>query len=85
MQFILLQQGYSKREMAKQFVADTIRADEDIPYFFYLKVEPDTDIAIQYNDEKAISPDSDRERISANCKYLYFNLTDEPEAKQLLL
>ncbi|XP_067205147.1 uncharacterized protein [Linepithema humile] len=76
-------QESAKREGAKQLVADVIRADEDIPYFFYLRVEPDVDIAIQCNDERAISPDSDRERISANRKYLYFNLTDEPEAEQL--
>lgn len=64
-------------------MADTVHADEDIPHFFYLRVEPDMDIAIRYNDEKAILLDPDRERVSANREYLHFNLTDEPEAKQL--
>lgn len=53
------------------------RADENIPYFFYLKAEPDIDIAIRYNDEKVIPPDLDRESISVNRKRLYFNLTDK--------
>ncbi|KAL6423640.1 hypothetical protein ACFW04_010275 [Cataglyphis niger] len=67
----------AKREAAEKLIRDMARADENIPYFFYLKAEPDIDIAIRYNDEKVIPPDLDRESISVNRKRLYFNLTDK--------
>ncbi|XP_070153651.1 uncharacterized protein [Polyergus mexicanus] len=73
----LSQEATAKREAAEKLVRDTARAEENIPYFFYLKAEPDIDIAIRYNDEKVIPPDLDRESISANRRRLYFNLTDK--------
>ncbi|EZA48569.1 uncharacterized protein LOC105285461 [Ooceraea biroi] len=70
------QEAAAKREAAGKLVMDMAGADRNGPYFFYLRTEPDIDIAIEHNDEKVI-PDPGRERISANRKYLYFNLRDE--------
>ncbi|XP_050462544.1 uncharacterized protein LOC126857299 isoform X2 [Cataglyphis hispanica] len=72
-----VEEAVAKREAAEKLIRDMARADENIPYFFYLKAEPDIDIAIRYNDEKVIPPDLDRESISVNRKRLYFNLTDK--------
>ncbi|EFN60778.1 hypothetical protein EAG_02249 [Camponotus floridanus] len=74
---LLEQEAVAKRKAAEKLLGDMARAEEDIPYFFYLKAEPDMDIAIRYNDEKVIPPDLDRESISVNRRHLYFNLTDE--------
>ncbi|GAB1863874.1 hypothetical protein CAJAP_04953 [Camponotus japonicus] len=74
---LLAQEAVAKRKAAEKLLRDMARAEENIPYFFYLKAEPDIDIAIRYNDEKVIPPDLDRESISANRKHLYFNLTDK--------
>lgn len=72
-------EGIAKRDAARKLVRDMARVDDDdddVPYFFSLKVEPDMDIAIQHNDKKVIPPDIGRESISANRRYLHFNLTD---------
>ncbi|XP_026830380.1 uncharacterized protein LOC113563220 [Ooceraea biroi] len=74
--YIVTQEAAAKREAAGKLVMDMAGADRNGPYFFYLRTEPDIDIAIEHNDEKVI-PDPGRERISANRKYLYFNLRDE--------
>ncbi|XP_072767548.1 uncharacterized protein [Anoplolepis gracilipes] len=74
----LSQEAVAKRKAAEKLLRDMARAEENIPYFFYLKAEPDMDIAIRYNDEKVIPPDLDRESISVDRKHLYFNLTDKP-------
>lgn len=68
----------AKRAAAEKLIRDMARADENIPYFFYLKSEPDIDIAIQHNDEKVIPVDFGRESISVNYRYLHFNLIDKP-------
>ncbi|XP_014485559.1 PREDICTED: uncharacterized protein LOC106750037 [Dinoponera quadriceps] len=70
--------GRAKRDAARKLVRDVAPAvDDDVPYFFFLKVEPDMNIAIQHNDKKVIPPDIGRESISANRSYLYFNVTDK--------
>ncbi|KAG7189278.1 hypothetical protein KM043_008829 [Ampulex compressa] len=57
---------------------DMARADEDVPYFFYVKAEPDVEIALEHDDEEVIAPDLDRESVFGNYRYLYFNLADKP-------
>ncbi|XP_061939701.1 cilia- and flagella-associated protein 251-like isoform X1 [Apis cerana] len=63
---------------ANDFVKDCARGLEPLPYFFYLKVEPDIDIAIEHDDEKVILADTERENITGDYQRLYFNLSDKP-------
>lgn len=57
---------------------DAVHTHEEIPYFFYLKCEPDIDIGIEHDDEQILLPDLTRERISSNYINLFFNLADNP-------
>ncbi|XP_076242115.1 uncharacterized protein LOC143184052 isoform X2 [Calliopsis andreniformis] len=57
---------------------DCARASEPIPYLFYLKTEPDIDIAIEHDDEAVIPVDLERESILGNYKRLFYNLEDKP-------
>ncbi|XP_053998866.1 uncharacterized protein LOC128887222 isoform X2 [Hylaeus anthracinus] len=59
-------------------VKDCARAAEPIPYFFYLKAEPDIEIAIEHDDEVVIPADTDRETIVGNYKRVWFNLAEKP-------
>ncbi|XP_043794813.1 cilia- and flagella-associated protein 251-like [Apis laboriosa] len=63
---------------ADDLVKDSARGMEPLPYFFYLKVEPDIDIAIEHDDEKVILADTERENITGDYQRLYFNLSDKP-------
>ncbi|KZC10425.1 hypothetical protein WN55_01854 [Dufourea novaeangliae] len=54
------------------------RAMEPIPYFFFVKAEPDIDIAIEHDDEEVFPADTDREKIVADCKRIWFNLAEKP-------
>ncbi|XP_031370965.1 uncharacterized protein LOC102674858 [Apis dorsata] len=63
---------------ADDLVKDSARVMEPLPYFFYLKVEPDIDIAIEHDDEKVILADTERENITGDYQRLYFNLSDKP-------
>ncbi|XP_026668086.1 uncharacterized protein LOC108623446 isoform X2 [Ceratina calcarata] len=59
-------------------VRDCARAAEPIPYHFYVRAEPDIDIAIEHDDEVVIPEDTDRERIVGDYRRLFFNLFDKP-------
>lgn len=60
------------------WVRDNARASEPIPYFFYLKAEPDIQIAIEHDDELVIEADPDRESIVGCYARLFYNLKDKP-------
>ncbi|KOC66554.1 hypothetical protein WH47_08947 [Habropoda laboriosa] len=75
----------SKAEMSKvrvievtDLVKDCARAQEPLPYIFYLKAEPDIDIAIEHDDVVVIEEDTDRENIVGDFRRVFFNLTDKP-------
>ncbi|OAD61064.1 hypothetical protein WN48_01132 [Eufriesea mexicana] len=70
----------SKVQVVKvdDLVRDCARAVEPVPYIFYLKVEPDIDIAIEHDDDEVIAADTDRESIVGAYRRLFFNLTDKP-------
>ncbi|KAG9428939.1 cilia- and flagella-associated protein [Apis mellifera carnica] len=63
---------------ADDLVKDSARGMEPLPYIFYLKVEPDIDIAIEHDDENVILADTERENITGDYQKLYFNLSDKP-------
>lgn len=65
-----------KREAAEKLIMNTPDDEPPSPYFFYLRTEPDVDIAAEHKDEKVILPDPNREHVSVNSEYLYFNLED---------
>ncbi|XP_031771634.1 golgin subfamily A member 6-like protein 22 [Apis florea] len=82
-----LEMSPSKRELeirkmldidANDFVKDCARGAEPLPYFFYLKMEPDIDIAMEHDDEEIILADTERENINGDFQRLYFNLSDKP-------
>ncbi|XP_076679253.1 uncharacterized protein LOC143374739 isoform X2 [Andrena cerasifolii] len=60
------------------WVRDNARASEPIPYLFYLKAEPDIQIAIEHDDELVIDADPDRESIAGCYARLFYNLKDKP-------
>ncbi|KAF7396543.1 hypothetical protein HZH66_007405 [Vespula vulgaris] len=68
----------AKRIGTEEFMKEMARAEEDIPYFFYRKIDPDIEIAIKHNDEEVIPMDPDNEFIFGNYESLRFNLTDKP-------
>ncbi|KAK2582992.1 hypothetical protein KPH14_009038 [Odynerus spinipes] len=68
----------SERIGTVEFIKEMARADEDIPYFFYLTAEPDIDIAIKHDDEEVILADPDVEVISSKYGRVRFNLADKP-------
>ncbi|XP_046819211.1 golgin subfamily A member 6-like protein 6 [Vespa crabro] len=53
----------SKRIGTEEFLKEMARAEEDIPYFFYRKIDPDIEIAIKHDDEEVIPLDPDNEVI----------------------
>lgn len=57
---------------------EMVYTHEEMPYFFYLKCDPDIAIGIEHDDEEILLPDTTRERISSNYVNLYFNLADKP-------
>ncbi|CAK9820177.1 hypothetical protein ANTQUA_LOCUS10517 [Anthophora quadrimaculata] len=63
---------------ASDLVRDCARAAEPVPYIFYVKAEPDIDIAIEHDDQVVIEEDTDRENIVGDFKCIFFNLTDKP-------
>ncbi|XP_076180033.1 uncharacterized protein LOC143153090 isoform X2 [Ptiloglossa arizonensis] len=65
-------------EEVSDLARDSARADEPIPYFFYLKTEPDLEIAIEQDDEDVILADTDREKIMSNYEQRWFNLVEKP-------
>lgn len=58
--------------------SEQVITDEEIPYFFYLYVEPDIEIGVEHDDEEILLPDLTREKITCEFKPLYFNLADKP-------
>ncbi|XP_034178074.1 uncharacterized protein LOC117603236 isoform X1 [Osmia lignaria lignaria] len=60
------------------WVRECARALEPIPYLFYVRTEPDIDIAIEHDDEEVILVDLDREGVIAQSRRVFFNLTDKP-------
>jgi len=65
-----------KRNAAQKLVMDMPSDEIESPYFFYLRAEPDMEIAIEHKDEIVIPPDPAIEYICTNSKCLYFNLSD---------
>ncbi|CAK9812645.1 hypothetical protein ANTPLA_LOCUS7475 [Anthophora plagiata] len=63
---------------ASDLVRDCARAEEPLPYIFYVKAEPDIDIALEHDDQVVIEEDTDRENIVGDFKCIFFNLTDKP-------
>lgn len=59
-------------------VRDLARAAEPIPYIFYVRAEPDIEIAIEHDDEEVIPADTACEIIVGDFKRLVFNLEDKP-------
>ncbi|KAL2722763.1 golgin subfamily A member 6-like protein 6 isoform X1 [Vespula squamosa] len=68
----------AKRIGTEEFMNEMARAEEDIPYFFYRKIDPDIEIAIKHDDEEVIPMDPDNEFIFGDYESLRFNLTDKP-------
>ncbi|XP_035719490.1 gelsolin-related protein of 125 kDa-like isoform X2 [Vespa mandarinia] len=68
----------TKRIGTEEFLKEMARAEENIPYFFYRKIDPDIEIAIKHDDEEVIPMDPDNEVIFGNYESLRFNLTDKP-------
>nr|XP_012142977.1 PREDICTED: cell wall protein PRY3-like isoform X2 [Megachile rotundata] len=67
-----------KSIVVADWIRDCARAMEPIPYIFYVKAEPDIDIAIEHDDEEVILADLDRENVVASSKRIFFNLKDKP-------
>ncbi|KAK1122332.1 hypothetical protein K0M31_009554 [Melipona bicolor] len=63
---------------ADDFTKDCARSLEPVPYIFYLRAEPDIEIATEHDDEQVIAADPDRENVAGSYKRLFFNLTDKP-------
>ncbi|CAD1474497.1 unnamed protein product [Heterotrigona itama] len=63
---------------ADDLTKDHARSLEPVPYIFYLRAEPDIEIATEHDDEQVVAADPDRENVTASYKQLFFNLTDKP-------
>ncbi|XP_043264371.1 uncharacterized protein LOC122404472 [Colletes gigas] len=63
---------------ADDLLRDCARAAEPIPYFFYLKAEPDIEIALEHDDEEVIPADTDRENIVSKDERISYNLAEKP-------
>ncbi|XP_043529471.1 troponin T, skeletal muscle-like [Frieseomelitta varia] len=63
---------------ADDFTKECARSLEPVPYIFYLRAEPDIEIATEHDDEQVIAADPDRENVAGSYKRLSFNLTDKP-------
>ena len=63
---------------ADDFTRECARSLEPVPYIFYLRAEPDIEIATEHDDELVIAADPDRENVAGPYKRLFFNLTDKP-------
>lgn len=63
---------------ADDFTKDCARSLEPVPYIFYLRTEPDIEIATEHDDEQVVAADLDRESVAGSYKRLFFNLADKP-------